>query len=79
MRGRAGRKGKDEIGETFICCQKTDLEEVAELMEADIPNVTSSLSPNKRGIERSVLYCYLSFMTADSASAEHCLSLLQQD
>jgi DNA polymerase theta len=55
MRGRAGRKGKDEIGETFICCQKTDLEEVAELMESDIPNVTSSLSPNKRGIERSVL------------------------
>ena len=29
MRGRAGRKGKDEIGESYICCQKAELEAVA--------------------------------------------------
>jgi len=52
MRGRAGRKGKDEIGETYLCCQKSDLEEVSELMEADIPNVESCLVPGKRGIKR---------------------------
>jgi replicative superfamily II helicase len=52
MRGRAGRKGKDEIGETYLCCQKSDLEAVAELMEAEMPDVTSSLAPEKRGIER---------------------------
>lgn len=22
MRGRAGRKGKDELGETYLCCRK---------------------------------------------------------
>lgn len=52
MRGRAGRKGKDEIGETYLCCTKSDLEEVSELMEADIPNVESCLVPGKRGINR---------------------------
>lgn len=53
MRGRAGRKGKDEIGETYLCCQKSDLEAVAELMEAEIPSVESCLVPGKRGIKRS--------------------------
>jgi len=52
MRGRAGRKGKDEIGESFLCCQKSDLEEVAQLIEADLPLVESSLTPEKRGINR---------------------------
>lgn len=52
MRGRAGRKGKDEIGETYLCCQKGDLEAVAALMEAEIPSVESSLLPGKRGIKR---------------------------
>lgn len=52
MRGRAGRKGKDEIGESYLCCQKSDLEVVAELMHADIPAVTSCLVEEKRGIER---------------------------
>lgn len=54
MRGRAGRKGKDEIGETYLCCDKSDLEAVAELMEADIPNVESCLLPEKRGIKRYI-------------------------
>jgi len=52
MRGRAGRKGKDEIGESFLCCQKSDLEEVAQLIEAVLPLVESSLTPKKRGINR---------------------------
>jgi replicative superfamily II helicase len=52
MRGRAGRKGKDEIGETYLCCEKSDLEAVAELMEAEIPGVESCLLPGRRGIKR---------------------------
>ena len=52
MRGRAGRKGKDEIGETYLCCEKGDLEAVAELLEAEIPSVGSRLLPEKRGITR---------------------------
>ena len=55
MRGRAGRKGKDEIGESYLCCQKADLEEVAQLLEADLPMVQSSLTPEKRGIKRALL------------------------
>lgn len=55
MRGRAGRKGKDEVGESYICCQKEDLDEVKSLVEADIPAVESCLTPEKRGIKRHVL------------------------
>lgn len=55
MRGRAGRKGKDEVGETFLCCQKADLEAVAEILEAELPAVVSSLTPEKRGIKRAIL------------------------
>lgn len=55
MRGRAGRKGKDEIGESYLCCQKADLEEVTQLLEADLPMVVSSLTPEKRGIKRALL------------------------
>ena len=55
MRGRAGRKGKDEIGESYLCCQKADLEEVSQLLEADLPILESSLSPEKRGINRALL------------------------
>ena len=55
MRGRAGRKGKDEIGESYLCCQKADLEEVAQLLEADMPIVESGLRPEKRGIKRYFL------------------------
>ncbi|KAK4939416.1 hypothetical protein LTR10_020313 [Elasticomyces elasticus] len=55
MRGRAGRKGKDELGETYLCCHKPDLEAVAELLEAELPPVTSCLTPEKRGIKRALL------------------------
>ena len=52
MRGRAGRKGKDELGESYVCCQESDLEEVAQLLELDLPAVTSCLTPEKRGLKR---------------------------
>lgn len=55
MRGRAGRKGKDEIGETYLCCAKQDLEAVAEMLEAEMPPVASCLTPERRGIKRAVL------------------------
>ena len=55
MRGRAGRKGKDEVGETYLCCQKSDIEAVAELLEAELPSIESCLTPEKRGIKRALL------------------------
>ena len=55
MRGRAGRKGKDEVGESYLCCQKADLEAVAQLLEAELPPVQSGMSSEKRGIKRALL------------------------
>ena len=52
MRGRAGRKGKDEIGESYVCCQKDDVEEVEQLLETTIPPISSCLTPEKRGLKR---------------------------
>lgn len=52
MRGRAGRKGKDEVGETYLCCQENDTIEAAELIQAELPLVASSLGPSGRGIKR---------------------------
>ena len=52
MRGRACRKGKDEIGETYVCCQKGDVKEVEHLLEMNIPPVHSCLTSEKRGIKR---------------------------
>lgn len=55
MRGRAGRKGKDEVGETFLCCRKNDLEDVVELMHADLPQISSGLLTDKHRIQRALL------------------------
>ncbi|KAK6865840.1 hypothetical protein PG990_004719 [Apiospora arundinis] len=55
MRGRAGRKGKDEIGETYLCCRKADLEEVIALMHAELPQVSSGLMTDKHRIQRALL------------------------
>ncbi|GAW25255.1 putative DNA polymerase theta subunit [Rosellinia necatrix] len=55
MRGRAGRKGKDEIGETYLCCRSADLEDVIELMNADLPCVSSGLTTDKHRIQRALL------------------------
>ncbi|KAH8815069.1 DEAD/DEAH box helicase [Xylogone sp. PMI_703] len=55
MRGRAGRKGKDEVGETYLCCNQNDLEAIAELMEADLPDVESYLSSGEEEFKRALL------------------------
>jgi replicative superfamily II helicase len=55
MRGRAGRKGKDELGESYVCCVREDLEEVEQLLEAEMPPIQSCLTPEKRGIKRALL------------------------
>ncbi|KAL7629323.1 hypothetical protein AAE478_000843 [Parahypoxylon ruwenzoriense] len=55
MRGRAGRKGKDEVGETYLCCRKTDLEGVIELMRAELPQISSGLTTDRHRIQRALL------------------------
>jgi replicative superfamily II helicase len=55
MRGRAGRKGKDEVGETYLCCRETDLEDVVDLMQAELPLILSCLSSDTRRLRRALL------------------------
>ena len=53
MRGRAGRKGKDEVGETFLCCRPADLDQVVDLMQAEMPLVSSCLlDTEERRVQR---------------------------
>ena len=55
MRGRAGRKGKDEIGESYVCCSKEDVDDVEQLLGTELPPATSCLTSEKRGIKRALL------------------------
>ncbi|KAL4816130.1 hypothetical protein BDW67DRAFT_54743 [Aspergillus spinulosporus] len=55
MCGRAGRKGKDEAGETYLIVGKSDLQAVCDLLEADMPAIESCLAPEKRGLKRALL------------------------
>jgi DNA polymerase theta len=55
MRGRAGRKGKDEVGETYLCCQRKDLEDVVDLMQAELPQISSCLISHRRRVQRAIL------------------------
>ncbi|EAW08211.1 DEAD/DEAH box helicase [Aspergillus clavatus NRRL 1] len=55
MCGRAGRKGKDDAGETYLICGKADIQAVCDLLEADMPAIESCLAPEKRGLKRALL------------------------
>ncbi|KAI9720429.1 MAG: hypothetical protein M1812_002935 [Candelaria pacifica] len=74
MRGRAGRKGKDEVGESYLCCKKSDLEAVTELIKAELPPVTSCLTEEKRGIKR---YAENSMSTVPGTDSEPIRALLE--
>lgn len=54
MRGRAGRQGKAPIGETYLCCRENELEQVVDLMHADLPEVASCLTTENRRVQRFV-------------------------
>ncbi|KAF4428263.1 DNA polymerase theta subunit [Fusarium acutatum] len=55
MRGRAGRQGKASIGETYLCCRENDLEQVVDLMNAELPPIASCLNTENRRIQRALL------------------------
>lgn len=54
MKGRAGRKGKDTVGESYLVCRKGDLVPVKTLMEAKMPSVESCLAGEEGGLKRYV-------------------------
>ncbi|PHH83632.1 hypothetical protein CDD82_6078 [Ophiocordyceps australis] len=55
MRGRAGRPGKCPVGETYLCCRQSDLDQVLELMQAEMPAISSCLSTDNRRVQRALL------------------------
>lgn len=61
MCGRAGRKGKDDAGETYLICVKADMQAVCDLLDADMPAIESCLAPEKRGLKRYVFIVQLYF------------------
>jgi DNA polymerase theta len=54
MRGRAGRQGKSPVGETYLCCRESDLEQVVELLRAELPKIGSCLNSENRRVQRYV-------------------------
>lgn len=52
MKGRAGRKGKDVMGETYLICQKADLEAISGIWEAETPAIESCLGQDNNAVQR---------------------------
>lgn len=40
------------VGETYLCCRQDDLEQVLQLMQAELPPVSSCLNTDNRRIQR---------------------------
>lgn len=55
MKGRAGRKGKDTHGESFLCFTKNDKDSVMEIVKGEMPEISSRLGMESKGFERALL------------------------
>jgi replicative superfamily II helicase len=55
MKGRAGRKGKDTHGESFLCYSKNDEKSVVEMITGEMPEIASCLGRENKGFERALL------------------------
>jgi replicative superfamily II helicase len=55
MKGRAGRKGKDTHGESFLCFAEKDKNEVEKIVNGEMPAISSCLGRETKGFERALL------------------------
>jgi replicative superfamily II helicase len=55
MCGRAGRKGRDTMGESILFCSEKDKERVKKLIHSDLEAVISCLSTERNGMKRALL------------------------
>ena len=55
MKGRAGRKGKDTHGESFLVYGKFDEAGVQKMVTGELPEIRSHLGREIKGFERALL------------------------
>jgi replicative superfamily II helicase len=55
MKGRAGRKGKDTHGESFLCYLPAEEDDVMKFVRGEMPAIESRLGKESRGFERALL------------------------
>ncbi|RKO85090.1 P-loop containing nucleoside triphosphate hydrolase protein, partial [Blyttiomyces helicus] len=67
MKGRAGRKGKDTLGESVLMCREEEEPRVRALFKADLPVVESCLRPSSPGMHRAIL----EIIAAGAAATKH--------
>ena len=72
MRGRAGRKGKDTVGETYLICQQADLEAISEIWDAETPAIDSCLAQDNKGVKRCVSLSMSGLDFTNHRGLEHC-------
>ncbi|TPX50567.1 DNA-directed DNA polymerase [Synchytrium endobioticum] len=67
MKGRAGRKGYDTVGESIMLCSRRQLEAVKQLIESKLQPVQSCLTSERKGLKRALL----EVIAAGAASTRH--------
>ncbi|KAF8469085.1 DEAD/DEAH box helicase [Kalaharituber pfeilii] len=70
MIGRAGRKGRDTVGESYLCCPKVDKNAVKDLLKAPMPRVKSCLDTEASGLQRALLEVIATRLATSSYSLD---------
>lgn len=70
MKGRAGRKGKDTHGESFLCYHKMDQDPVKKMIKDEMPAITSSLGREMKGVERALLEAVVANLATSRSAIE---------
>lgn len=70
MKGRAGRKGKDTEGESFLCHSKPDEDNVTKMVQGEMPHISSRLDVESRGFERALLEAVVANLATSQTAIE---------
>jgi DNA polymerase theta len=55
MKGRAGRKGQDTLGECFVIAKPADLQRIMTVVSSELEPIHSCLTAERRGMKRALL------------------------
>jgi DNA polymerase theta len=70
MKGRAGRKGKDTHGESFLVFAEKDADKVYKMVNGEIPAISSCLGQETRGFERALLEAVVANLATSQTAIE---------